>query len=153
MSEKIFKIQKLLKEVTLWIHPEGPVSGSLFLRPEDGNTAAEIPDDVLNQEAAFLVMKSNLDGEIRFYNRHAIVRAVYTHQSGSDMPAAQQIQCRLLMMDGSEISGNIRENLPPESARLYDYLNTSQQQFIRVFTGGDEICLVNKSYIVRVNEQ
>lgn len=50
------------------------------------------------------------------------------------------------------IKGSIRENLQPEYARLYDYLNEDKQRFIRIYTREGEICLVNKSYIVQITE-
>lgn len=152
MSKNILKINKLLKEVTLWVHPEGPVSGSLFLEPDDSHKTAEAPEDVLNQEAPFVVLKSNLDDSVRFYNRASIIRANYPDSTHKSDPANQQFQCKLLMMDGSMIDGHINENLQPDYARLYDYLNTSQQRFIKIDTGDEETCLVNKSYIIQVTE-
>jgi hypothetical protein len=53
-------------------------------------------------------------------------------------------------MDGSMISGEIREQLSPERARLYDYLNKDDDRFLKIFTGDDHICLVNKSYVIQV---
>lgn len=52
-------------------------------------------------------------------------------------------------MDGSVFSGEIRKNLPPESRRLLDYLNLDNDRFIRVFTDGNAVALINKAYIVR----
>lgn len=158
VSKNILKIDKLLKEVTLWVHPEGPVSGSLFVQPEDEKKAAEAPDDVLNQDTPFVVLKSNLGDDVRFYNRAAIVRATYPdRQSNSDSQSnaessKQTFQCKLLMMDGSMIQGHIRENLQPEYARLYDYLNKGEKRFIKIDTGDEDICLINKSYIIQVTE-
>lgn len=57
------------------------------------------------------------------------------------------------MMDGSMIKGRIRENLQPEYARLYDYLNKGKQRFIKLITDENDICLVNKSYIIQVSEK
>jgi hypothetical protein len=54
------------------------------------------------------------------------------------------------MMDGSLIDGCIRHSLPPEHARLSDYLNLSEERFIRIHTQGGQLWLVNKSYIVYV---
>lgn len=77
VSKNILKVEKLLKEVTLWIHPEGPVGGSLYLRPEDGHNTAELPVDILKQDDPFVVLKSNIGEDIRFYNPASIIRAIY----------------------------------------------------------------------------
>lgn len=152
MSNNVLKINKLLKEVTLWIHPEGPVIGSLFLQPQDENETGEVPEDVLNQDDPFVVLKSDTIEDIRFYSRSSIVRATYSGNSKDAADSEQQFQCQLLMMDGSLIKGRIRENLQPEYARLYDYLNKDRQRFIKIVTDENDVCLVNKSYIIQVIE-
>jgi hypothetical protein len=54
------------------------------------------------------------------------------------------------MMDGSLLIGTIKESLPPEHARLFDYININNESFIKLHLENDEICLINKAYIVRV---
>ena len=50
------KIPKKLKQVTLWIHPEGRVIGSLFLSLQSPySSGEEAPLDALNQTDPFLV--------------------------------------------------------------------------------------------------
>jgi len=58
------------------------------------------------------------------------------------------LHCVVEMMDGSLVEGEIREVLPPEHSRLFDYLNQSDNHFIKLHTGEREVCLVNKSYII-----
>ena len=60
------------------------------------------------------------------------------------------LPCRIMMMDGSVIIGEIVEVLPNDHARLYDYLNRSDTRFIRLFTDEQHVCMVNKSYIIQV---
>ena len=54
------------------------------------------------------------------------------------------------MMDGSVMEGTIREELPPEYSRLFDYINQEKARFIRLYHNDNEVSLINKSYIVNV---
>jgi hypothetical protein len=54
-------------------------------------------------------------------------------------------------MDGSLIEGVVRYPLPPGHARLYDYLNLTKEQFVKLYLDNGSICLVNKAYIVYVS--
>jgi hypothetical protein len=54
------------------------------------------------------------------------------------------------MMDGSVIDGIVMKQLPPQNARLYDYLNTNNERFAEFHVGGGQVCVVNKSYIACV---
>jgi hypothetical protein len=38
--------------------------------------------------------------------------------------------------------------LPPDRARLLDYLNLMEERFVKVDTDDGRVCLVNKPYIV-----
>ena len=55
------------------------------------------------------------------------------------------------MMDGSLINGKIIESLPPDRARLLDYLNKEEQNFIKVHVDGGLTYLINKSYVNHVH--
>ena len=144
------RVVKQEKTVTLWVHPEGKVVGILFLGPRDTADAVESPYEVMNTNQSFLVLRRSHPDEIRFYNRHSIVRVEYEETppaTGKDKPP---MQCTMHMMDGSVIEGKIHEHLPPERGRLYDYLNQNQNRFLKVFISDAEVCLVNKNYIIQV---
>lgn len=146
-----FRIPKKLKQVTLWIHPEGRLVGSLFLNLRSKNyTGEEEPLEVLNQADPFLVCKREDPDELRFYNKTAIVRIEYHEDTLPSAEGVEPLPCRLSMMDGSIIDGSIRRLLPPGRARLYDYLNMDDEQFAKLHVGDGNICLVNKSYVVCV---
>ncbi len=153
MSGKSLKIVKNEQPVRLWVHPEGAVVGTLFLRPQDADDQAESPADVLNTEQPFLVLRRTKPDEIRFYNRNAIVRVEYEETPPTDDEMVRTMQCVIHMMDGSVIDGRINESLPPEHARLYDYLNQGKNRFLKLFTSSNEACLVNKSYVIQVTTQ
>lgn len=154
MQPEYLKIPKQLTEVTLWIHPDGRVVGSLFLSYQgEGDTLrSEEPAEVLNQPARFLVLQREDKNDIRFYNKASIVRVEYS--SGDDAAVemgVDPIPCVLHLMDGSMIRGNIQRVLPPDQSRLYDYLNLEDEAFIKIHIGEGRVCVVNKSYVVRVS--
>ena len=154
MTTDHLKIPKTLKEVILWVHPEGRVVGSLFLREQSVHHAgAEEPLEVLNQGEHFVVLQREEPTELRFYNRASIIRVEYP----GDKPPCDGAQgtkalpCQLNMMDGSLIAGTICEPLPPDHSRLFDYLNRDPDRFIRIYLDEQTVCLVNKAYIIQVS--
>lgn len=151
MLRDLLKIPKKLKPVTLWIHPEGRVVGSLFLRPQSPNTPGEEePLEVLNTTDPFLVLKRDDRDELRFYNKSAVVRVEYEDEKSLSIPDVQSLPCTLHLMDGSLIPGTIRKALPPDRSRLFDYLNLHDEQFIKIYCDGGVVCVVNKSYVACV---
>ncbi len=151
MLRDLLKIPKNLKQVTLWVHPEGRVVGFLFLRPQSPTVPGEEePIEVLNSPDPFLVLKRGDRDELRFYNKTALVRVEYTEDRPVPVPDVQTLPCTLHLMDGSIIAGTIRKALPPDRARLFDYLNLHNEQFVRVYCEDDTVCVVNKSYIACV---
>jgi hypothetical protein len=151
MLRDLLKIPKKLKPVTLWVHPEGRVVGSLFLRPQSPNAPREEePVEVLNTPDPFLVLRRDDRDELRFYNKTAVVRVEYENEEPQPILGVQTLLCTLHLMDGSLISGTIRKALPPDRARLFDYLNLHDEHFVKVHCEDGMICLVNKSYIACV---
>jgi len=148
------KIPKSTREVTLWVHPEGQVVGALFLREHSVNHAGpEQPVEVLNQDTPFIVVQRKDPDELRFYNRNAIVRVEHPAADQSVPPGQVVLPCRLTLMDGSLFQGTIRETLPPDRARLFDYLNLEANRFIKLHLDGDTVCLLNKSYIIHITTE
>ena len=150
MSTDILKVPKLKQKVALWVHPEGQVVGSLFVREQSPDHAgAEEPLEVLNADVPFVVLQKESPQELRFYNKNSIIRIEYTTDSDTEDDLTV-LSCKLSMMDGSEIEGTIRENLPPEYSRLFDYINQENSRFIRLYFNDSEVSLINKSYIVNI---
>ena len=148
MSELDLKIPTTLYPVTLWVHPEGRVIGSLFLRDDQTDKTEDVLT-LVNYPEQFLVFKCETPSEIRFYNRSSIIRMEYDDPESIDADN-KSLQCQLHMMDGSLISGTIRESLPADHSRLYDYLNLSENRFLRIHTNNGEVILVNKTYVNQV---
>jgi hypothetical protein len=145
------KIPKKLRQVSLWIHPEGQVIGSLFLKGQTKRPGSvEEPLTVLNEPSPFLVMQREAPDELRFYNKASIVRVEYQEEKPLSRPGLKPLHCRLDMMDGALIEGSVWRELPPRYSRLYDYLNISSERFMKLHVEDDNVCLVNKAYIVCV---
>ena len=154
MSDDSYRIIKRAEPVTLWVHPDGPVRGELYLQQQsDVADRPEHPIEVLNREQPFVVVHLVDTGEVRFYGKRAIVRVHHRPvEAGQESADITTLPCHLHMMDGSTLSGTIREFLLPEHRRLFDYLNQRGQAFLRLHLDDGEICLVNKAYIVRATE-
>ena len=151
MDREALRIPKRLREVTLWVHPEGRAIGSIFLHHQSNRYAGEEqPLEVLNHPDPFLVLKTDQPEQFRFYNKRSIVRVLYEDEETEEIPDMVELPCRLHMMDGSLLTGTIKESLPPEHARLFDYININNESFIKIHLENDEVCLMNKAYIVRV---
>jgi len=159
VDNNTLKVPKKLRPVILWVHPEGRVVGSIYLRTQSPNHAgSEQPLEVLNACERFLVFNRDEPAELRFYNIKSVIRIEYDAIEDDDAinneSTNSPMHCHLQLMDGSYIDGNIRESLPPNHARLLDYLNRNDEAFIKVHMEDRLIYLINKSYInhVHVND-
>jgi len=146
--ENPLKIPKVEKSLSLWTHPDGLVLGSIYLHmPEPDRGTGEDPWSVMNGAEDFLVVRRHDPEELRFYNKASLIRVeysedeLYVSDSGKDLP------CRVHMMDGSVIDGAMRKSLPPERSRLYDYMNTDNPRFLKLYVNDQSVCLINKSYV------
>lgn len=145
------RIPKQLEEVVLQVHPEGRVIGFLFMSPQSSHyPVGETPLDIFNAATPFVVLRREAPDELRFYNKSSIIRVEYEANTSREIADTAPIHCRLQMMDGTLICGNIRRHLHPDYARLSDYLNLFDERFAEIFTDDGKLWLVNKSYIVYV---
>jgi hypothetical protein len=151
MTPDDLKIPKTRKAVTMWVHPEGRVSGSIFLFEGHGERRdAEDPLDVMNMSSPFIAVERNGGDEFRFYNKRSVVRVEYGDPDHDKQADSTTLRCSIQMMDGSLLEGTIREVLPPWGARLYDYINSEGHRFLRLETEKGNVCLLNKSYVVHI---
>lgn len=150
MPSDFLKVPKTVRPVVLWVHPEGQVHGSLFVHTQSrSHSGEEDPAELLNAPEPFLIVQRDDPEELRFYQRSAIVRAEYHQPAEQVAPETDAVPCRLYLMDGSVITGLVRESLPPDRSRLIDYLNQSETRFVRIWLDDDQVCVVNKAYIIR----
>ncbi|NOZ54915.1 MAG: hypothetical protein GXP08_17565 [Gammaproteobacteria bacterium] len=147
MEIDLLKVPKALRQVVFWIHPEGRVIGSIFLRKHSAyHAGGETPSEALNHPEPFIAFKREAPPELRFYNRKSIIRVEYEGKDDQAVTTLKPLPCQMYMMDGSFIKGCIHEPLHPNKARLLDYLNNSEDSFINIQVDKNTI-LVNKSYI------
>lgn len=147
-----YKIPKALRQVTLWVHPEGRIVGSVFLSFHTRNSlGAEDPATVMNEATPFLVLQRPDPEGLRFYNKKAIIRVEYQEEEALPQDGLTTLSCQMSLMDGSHIEGIIRCVLPPDHARLYDYLNLAHEQFAKLYLEDGRVCLVNKIYVMSVS--
>jgi len=152
MIDSHLKVPKQQMTVSLWVHPEGKVLGQMFLSiPDPESRGRERPEDVLNSRLDFLVFKLQQSNQVRFYNKSSIVRVEYNSGQMARDYTAQPRACRITMMDGALLDGEICKALSAETSRLYDYLNDAAERFLPVTLTGANVALVNKAYIVSVN--
>jgi len=150
MESKLLKVPKVAREVTFWVHPEGRVIGSIFLRKQSAHHAGEeTPQEAMNYPEPFVVLRRDNPEELRFYNRKSVIRVEYSGKDFQVATAIKPLACELHLMDGSCIRGLIDEPLHPNRARLLDYLNRTEDQFIKLNVEQNTV-LVNKSYIIHV---
>ena len=154
MDDGAFKIPKTLRPVTLWVHPEGQVLGSLFLHmPTNELVDGEQPVDALNEPGDFLPIKRDENDGVRFYNKSAIVRVSFWDEGRRYADQGRPQPCRLTLMDGTVLYGEVCKAAPEERSRLYDYLNDSHERFFELHGGSGEVILVNKSYVVSFSSE
>ena len=153
MDNNTLKVPKTLRPVTLWVHPEGRVIGSIYLRTQSPSHAgSEQPLEALNLCQNFLVFNRDEPPELRFYNIKSVTRIEYqATEDDEKTTGSNPMRCQLQLMDGAYIDGTIRESLPPNHARLLDYLNRSDETFIKIYMEDGLIYLINKSYINHVH--
>lgn len=136
----------------LWVHPEGRVIGSIYLRKQSVHHAGpEQPIEALNHDEPFIVFLRNAPEQMRFYNRRAIVRVEYDGKDYQVTRALNPLACEIQLMDGALIKGTIEEPLHPVKARLLDYLNNADDKFIKISIEDGNTMLVNKAYIIHVH--
>lgn len=152
MNDGSLIIPKKQVPVTLWVHPEGRVKGSMFVHlPGSDSTREEQPSDVINEAADFVVIECEYPGKLRFYNKSSIIRVHYEDSLFSPVDEGRPQPCRITMMDGSLIEAEICKATPEERSRLYDYMNDTAERFLKLRPGGSEVLLINKSYVVYIS--
>lgn len=155
MDNEALKIPKKKKLVSLSVQSEGQVVASVFLQIQsDEHHGGETPEDLFNGQNDFVVVLKEDPQELRFYHMGRITRVEYHEDYPRELTAdLVELFCRLTLIDGSIVEGVIREHLPPEHQRLYDYINTGGQRFIRLYESQDQVILVNKDHIISITPQ
>jgi hypothetical protein len=70
------------------------------------------------------------------------------HLAGGDDAVAREVAVRITLVGGNSLVGRLRLRMPPERARVLDYLNAAPR-FVPLL-GEDKITLVHRSYVLFV---
>jgi hypothetical protein len=117
-----------------------------------GHAGAEKLSDLLNGQSDFLPAVETSSGSMTFLNRTSVMIA--EAQSDAERPGSEEHTIptehlvELALTDGRVLRGHVDYVLPPESARLVDFLNTPTL-FLPLHVGSN-VFLVNKHHITRV---
>lgn len=158
MTENQFRIAKQHQKVRLYLSGGEEVEGVVFLhhsRNEYG--LPEELQDVMNLPSPFIAIAETADDNsdaISFYNKSMISRFTYQEKVDSTTKTAANLKEQILvrLCDGLGISGEVQATLPPESARLYDYLNLENELFLKIVGSDGAVSLINKTFIMVVNK-
>lgn len=107
----------------------------------------------MNLRSPFIAVADESDA-IRFYNKSMVL--YLTYQEGPDLTAITEANLRkkidVKLHNGMCLTGQVRALLPQEQARLYDFLNLDDEAFIKMAGADGTVSLVNKAFIMVVNQ-
>lgn len=140
--------------VRLYLVNGDEVQGAIFLhhsRNEYG--LPEEPLDLMNLPSPFIAVADKSDA-ISFYNKSMVL--YLTYQEDSDLTAIPEVNLRkkivVKLHNGSCLTGLVQTLLPQEQARLYDFLNLDDEAFIKMAGANGTVSLINKAFIMVVNQ-
>jgi len=126
---------------------------SVFLaEAAPGHDGPERLSDLLNGSDAFIPAQELTGGGMTFLHRTSIALARVTPDvepdagGGFTIPTEHEVE--ITLTDGSRLTGLVSYVLPPEHARLVDYLNRAEP-FFRLLER-DVVTLVCRAHVARV---
>jgi hypothetical protein len=109
-------------------------------------------DDLLNGPHDFIPAQEVGSGATTLLNRAALVVARVTHQWVTDPPGAVgdcvDEKVRVVLLDGSELTGSVSYALPEANGRLSDFLNAAAPFLELQDEGGT--AFVSKRHVARI---
>lgn len=117
-----------------------------------GHEGPERLSDLLNGSDAFIPAQEANGGGMTFLHRTSIavarVAAEFDLDAASFTPETEH-EVEIALADGSHLCGRVRYSLPPERARLVDFLNRAEPFFRLVER--DAVALVGRAHVARVS--
>jgi len=154
LPENQFRISKRQLTVRLYLVNGEEVQGAIFLhhsRNEYG--LPEEPLDLMNLRSPFIAVVDQSD-TVSFYNKSMVL--YLTYQEDPDLSAITEANLRkkvvVKLHNGICLTGQVQVLLPQEHARLYDYLNLHDETFMKMAEADGAVSLVNKAFIMVVNQ-
>jgi len=153
-----FVVPKRAVTVELALRGRAPERARVFVPArEDGEVARHAVIDLLEKELGFLPTQAESDRTPQIFNKDALVWvAVASHKVAAagaeddDALFEYRHEVRVELVGGDMLVGELLYTLPPEHARVVDYLN-SAGRFLRLWTP-ERVYLINKSFVERVFE-
>jgi len=143
-------VPKKLRQVRLWIHPEGRVVDTLYVRTAGGDGPEERTVASLNAAHRFGGLRRQGPEGIRFYHQASTLGV---ESEAEPPPRGEDLirhRCELGMMDGNFIEGTLTRPSPPDRSRLFDFLNREKERFLEIFLDDGTTVVVNKTYVIYV---
>lgn len=117
------------------------------------HAGAERLSDILNGTGNFIPAVDTSTDRVVFFNRTAIAyaRVAVTEErdESDDLTIPTEFPVEVTLLDRSRIAGLVSFILPPDRARLADFLN-SPQPFFRLLQQ-DAVALVNKLHVAQIS--
>ena len=110
--------------------------------------------DLLEDDAPFLPALDLESGAITFISRAALVVAEAGADAergpGDELGLPTEFAVEVMVVDGQRLRGHVSYVLPPDRARLVDFLNDGRQ-FLPLYGDGDTVRFVHKRRVCRVD--
>lgn len=162
VSSGDLRLPKFPVAVELSLAGRGPLAVEVFVAEHLAtNYRRQHVIDLLENDTAFLPARQVEGDRFLVFNKAAVVWVGIPLASGQ-LPVEEsaeatetelydtQREVEVELSTGASLRGNVLYSLPPESARVADYLN-QPGRFMRLWTG-DQVYLINKAYVLSVAE-
>lgn len=152
MDELRVPKRRLAVEIIL---PGGAARNVTMFLAEYANDHAgpERVSDLLNGTGDFIPALDSAKDQVVFFNRSSIalarVAADEERDASDELTIPTEFQVEVTLLDGAKIVGLVSFILPPDRARLVDYLNSSAP-FFRLLQQ-DVVALVNKKHVAQIS--
>lgn len=117
------------------------------------HAGAERLSDILNGAGNFIPAVDTASDRVAFFNRTAIayarVATTEERDESDDLNIPTEFPVEVTLLDGKKVAGLVSFILPPDRARLVDFLN-SPQPFFRLLQQ-DAVALVNKLHVAQIS--
>ncbi len=153
MSENPFKIEKQRVPVQLELSNGDTVCGTIFLHyAKNEYGRPEEPLELLNSRSPFFPVSDESEA-VSFYNKAMVLCLTYQEDRGQATPVEANLnkQVVVTLYDDRRLTGMVQALLPPEHARLYDFLNLDGEAFMKIAGTDGTVSLINKAYVAVVN--
>jgi hypothetical protein len=151
-----FVVPKRVVTVELLLHGRQPELAHIFVpATEGGALARHAVVDLLEKDHAFVPTQSQHERTPQIINKDALVWIAVASDAAAGAADDDALfefrhEVRVELAGGAALAGELLYSLPPEHARVTDYLN-SPGRFFRLWTA-ERLYLINKYFVERVVE-